>query len=376
MKKKQIPFNHIFENGNAIKYLKEVLSGGHISGNGDFTNKCHNYFNHYYSAKTLLTTSGTSALEMAALLANIKPNDEIIMPSFTFVSTANAFLLRGAKIKFVDVCSEYPNIDTSKIEELITRKTKAIVPVHYAGVACNMDELNKLANKHKLIIIEDAAHSLSSSYKGNPLGSFGRYSALSFHETKNITSGEGGLLIVNNGTDYQRAEILWEKGTNRSAFHRGETKKYEWIDVGSSFLPSEINAALLYSQIEIVDEIQKRRIEIWNKYFYELKNLQTEGKVLLPQIPDYATINGHLFFLECKSGKERDLLISYLNKKGIQAVFHYLPLHLSPFFAEKHDGRELKNTINFSERIIRLPLYFDLKEEEQDYIIKTIKDFF
>ena len=376
MKKIEIPFNRPCGKGNANKYLQDVLTSGHISGNGNFTNKCHNFFNQLYSAKTLLTTSGTSALEMAALLAQIKPGDEVIMPAFTFVSTANAFLLRGAKIIFADVCNEYPNIDITKIEELLTDRTKAIVPVHYAGVACEMDRLTELAKNNNLTIIEDAAHAFSASYKGKPLGSFGKFGILSFHETKNITSGEGGLLIINNEKDYQHAEILWEKGTNRNSFHRGEIKKYEWIDIGSSFLPSEINAALLYSQIEIVDEIQKKRVEIWHKYFNELKVLQEKGKVLLPQIPEYATVNGHLFFMECESKKVRDNLIIYLNSKGIQAVFHYLPLHLSPYFLQKHDGRELKNTVKFSERIIRLPLFVDLREEEQDYIIKTIKEFF
>ncbi len=303
----QIPFNRPFGKGNAIVYLQEVLSSGHISGNGGFTNKCHSFFNQFYSAKTLLTTSGTSALEMAALLTDINPGDEIIMPSFTFISTANAFLLRGAKIIFADVCNEYPNIDSTKIEELLTDKTKAIVPVHYAGVACEMDNLTRLSENNNLTIIEDAAHAFSASYKGKPLGSFGKFGILSFHETKNITSGEGGLLIINNENDFQRAEILWEKGTNRSSFQRGEIKKYEWIDIGSSFLASEINAALLYSQIEIVDEIQKRRLEIWHKYFNELKILQEKGKVILPQIPEYATVNGHLFFLECDSKKSETI---------------------------------------------------------------------
>ncbi len=372
----QISFNRPFIRGNSINYIQQVLNSGQISGNGMFSKKCQSYFNKYYSAKTLLTTSGTSALEMATLLLNIKPGDEIIMPAFTFVSTANAFLLRGANIKFADVCNEYPNIDTSKIEELITDKTKAIIPVHYAGVACEMDKLAQLANKYNLTTIEDAAHAFYANYKGKPLGSFGKFGILSFHETKNITSGEGGLLVVNNEDDFKQAEILWEKGTNRSAFQRGEIEKYEWQDIGSSFLMSEINAALLYSQIEIIDKIQKKRVEIWNKYFNELKILHTDGKVLLPQIPDYADVNGHLFFIECESKKVRDSLISYLNRKNIQAVFHYLPLHLSPYFLQKHDGRELKNTVKFSERIIRLPLFVDLKEDEQNYIIKTIKDFF
>lgn len=372
----QISFNRPFIKGNSIKYIQESLALKQISGNGKFTKKSQLYFNQYFSCNTLLTTSGTSALEMAALLANIKPGDEVIIPSFTFVSTANAFLLRSAKIIFADVNADYPNLSVRNIEELITDKTKAIVPVHYAGVACDMDKIDEIANKNNITIIEDAAHSLSANYKGKPLGSFGRFSALSFHETKNITSGEGGLLIINNEKDYQRAEILWEKGTNRNAFHRGEIKKYEWIDIGSSFLPSEINAALLYSQIEIIDTIQKRRIEIWHKYFNELKTLQEKGKVLLPQIPDYADVNGHLFFLECVSKKIRDNLISHLNKKGIQAVFHYLPLHLSPYFSKKYHGKELKNSVKFSERIIRLPLFVDLTEQEQDYIINAIKDFF
>lgn len=373
---KQIPYNKSFKSKNAIKYIEKAIANEHISGNGPFAKKCHSYFNKYFSLKTLLTTSATSALEMTAILANIKPGDEVIMPAFTFVSTANAFLRRGAKIVFADVDYSFPNIDSSKIEELVTPKTKAIVPVHYAGVACDMNAIVNVADRNNIIVIEDAAQALLSYYKGKPLGSIGRFGVLSFHETKNITSGEGGLLVVRNEKDFKRAEILWEKGTNRSSFHRGEVSKYEWLDIGSSFLLSEINAALLYSQIEEIANIQKKRVKIWYKYFDKLKDLQDRGEVLLPKIPEYSTVNGHLFFMLCKSKKERDALINYLNKKGVQAVFHYLPLHTSPFFAEKHDGRDLKNTVIFSERIIRLPLFANLKEQEQNYIINTIKSFF
>lgn len=375
MSAEMIPFNRPYL-GKALDPIACAITRGHVSGNGLFTKKCHDYFNNLYSTPTLLTTSCTSALEMSALLAGIGPGDEVIMPSFTFVSTANPFLLRGAKIVFADTMENYPNLDIDEIESLITEKTKAVVCVHYGGVACDMEKLKSLVDTHQLVVVEDAAHALSAHYKGQALGTFGRFGALSFHETKNITAGKGGLLIMNEKNDFRLAEILWEKGTNRSAFHRKEIGKYEWLAVGSSFLPSDINAAVLYSQIEEVDRIQQRRVRLWNNYYRGLKPLESQGKIRLPDVPGYADINGHLFFMECDSKKVRDKLINYLQKAGVQAVFHYLPLHQSPFFKDKHDGRVLKNTVRFSERIIRLPLFFELKDNEQDFIIETVKNFF
>lgn len=375
MKQNNIPFNKPYLE-NCTKYLQQVVASGEINGNAMFTKKCHSFFNRYFGAQTLLTTSGTDALEMATLLADIKPGDEVIVPSFSFVSTANPFLLRGAKVIFADNCIEYPNIDITSIDELITPRTRAVVPVHYGGIACDMGRLVSLSEKYSFEIIEDAAHAIGGKFNGKLLGTFGRFGTLSFHETKNITAGEGGLIILNNINDFERAEIVWEKGTNRNAFHRGEINKYEWVDIGSSFLPSDINAAVLYSQLEELESIQNRRISIWKNYFEGFKSLAESGKLLLPKLPDYASINGHLFFLECESQNVRDKLIAYLRRKGIHAVFHYLPLHLSPFFKEKHDGRTLKNSVRFSQRIIRLPLYCELKNDEQSYIINTVKKFF
>lgn len=321
MSREMIPFNQPYLD-KALNHISCAIKKRHLSGNGQFTQRCHTYFNNLYATPTLLTTSCTSALEMVSLLAEIEPGDEIIMPSFTFVSTANHFMLRGAKIIFADTLENYPNLDVDAIEELITDKTKAVVCMHYAGVACEMEKLISLANKYQLMIVEDAAHAISAHYKNQLLGTYGRFGTLSFHETKNITSGKGGLLIMNDKNDARRAEILWEKGTNRSAFHRNETKKYEWIDIGSSFLPSDINAAILYSQIEEIDVIQDRRIALWNNYYYGLKPLEKKGVIRLPEIPRYATLNGHLFFMECESASTRDKLINFLREKGIHAVFH------------------------------------------------------
>ncbi|MBY5956848.1 dTDP-4-amino-4,6-dideoxygalactose transaminase [Membranicola marinus] len=368
---KTIPFNQPYL-ANALPHIACAINKKHVSGNGYFTKKCHAYFRNLYARPTLLTTSCTVALEMATLLAEIGPGDEVIIPSFTFVSTANPFLLRGAKVVFADTMNEYPNLDVDAIEGLITPRTKALVCMHYGGVACDMEKLTALAAKYGLMIIEDAAHAILSYYKNQHLGTFGRFSTLSFHETKNITSGKGGLLILNQPEDISRAEILWEKGTNRTAFHRNETQKYEWMDLGSSYLPSEINAAVLYSQIEEINAIQKRRTTLWQNYYSGLLALETQGKIRLANLPDYATINGHLFFMECDSQKTRDRLIADLRKKGIHSVFHYLPLHESPFFKCKHDGRPLNNSVRFSERIIRLPLFYELKNKEQEYIIETI----
>lgn len=369
-----IPFNKPYVSGNESAYLAQAAESGHISGNGMFTKKCHQYFSDKFGfQKSLLTTSCTDALEMASILANIEPGDEVICPSFAFVSTANAFVLRGAKIVFADSEDTTPNIDASKLESLINPKTKAIVIIHYAGVACNMDAIQSIIKKHKLILIEDAAQAIDAYYNNQILGSFGDYAAFSFHETKNIISGEGGLLVINTPQNADRAEIIWEKGTNRAAFFRGEIDKYGWVDVGSSFLPSELTAAFLFAQLEKLETIQQKRKYIWNKYKQELNYLEQEGKVQLPYIPSYATSNAHMFYLLTE---RRDELMYYLREKGIHAVFHYLPLHESPFYKAKHDGRLLPNAKRFADTILRFPFFNDLKEEEIDYIIFSIKDYY
>ena len=375
-----IPFNKPYLTGNETKYITDAVASGKISGNGKYTQMCQQFFEKEYSfGKCLLTTSCTDALEMAAILINIQPGDEVLMPSFTFVSTANAFVLRGAKIIFVDSYQNNPNMDAQQLEALITTKTKAIVPVHYAGVACDMDTIMDLANKYKLYVIEDAAQAIDSYYTGKDgvkraLGSIGHLAAFSFHETKNIISGEGGMLAINDMQFAERAEIIWEKGTNRSAFFRGEVDKYGWVDVGSSFLPSEIIAAFLWAQIENLTTIQEKRILIWNKYYAGLKEIEQQGKLKLPLIPDYATNNAHMFYLVFESLEKRNECISRLKSNNIHAVFHYLSLHKSPFYKTKHEGKDLVWSNHFSDALVRLPFYFELKEEEVDYIIDIINN--
>lgn len=373
----KIPFNKPYFTGKETTYMLEAVESGMISGNGTFTQKCHAFFESKYSFRNvLLTTSCTDALEMSAILINIEPGDEVIMPSYTFVSTANAFVLRGAKIVFADVGPDIPNIDPGKLEQLITKKTKAIVIVHYAGISCDLDKIMKLVKRYNLYLIEDAAHSIDSFYENRRLGSFGHLATFSFHETKNIMSGEGGMLVINDKSFANRAEIIWEKGTNRAAFQRGEVDKYEWIDVGSSFLPSDLTAAVLFAQLENIEEIQTKRKQIWQYYFDKLVHLQNRGNIQLPVIPPYASNNGHLFYLVTRSKQVRDNLIAYLGKKGIQAVFHYLPLHLSDFYKSKHGGRILENTERFSDCLLRLPFYFQLGNEKLDFICETVVDFF
>ena len=375
-----IPFNKPYLTGNETKYITDAVASGKISGNGKYTQMCQQFFEKEYSfGKCLFTTSCTDALEMAAILINIQPGDEVLMPSFTFVSTANAFVLRGAKIIFVDSYQNNPNMDAQQLEALITTKTKAIVPVHYAGVACDMDTIMDLANKYKLYVIEDAAQAIDSYYTGKDgvkraLGSIGHLAAFSFHETKNIISGEGGMLAINDMQFAERAEIIWEKGTNRSAFFRGEVDKYGWVDVGSSFLPSEIIAAFLWAQIENLTTIQEKRILIWNKYYAGLKEIEQQGKLKLPLIPDYATNNAHMFYLVFESLEKRNECISRLKSNNIHAVFHYLSLHKSPFYKTKHEGKDLVWSNHFSDALVRLPFYFELKEEEVDYIIDIINN--
>ncbi|MDB5283629.1 MAG: TDP-4-keto-6-deoxy-D-glucose transaminase [Bacteroidota bacterium] len=373
----RIGFNKPYLTGKEIDYILAAVDSAKISGDGNFTKKCHEFFEKKYGfKKALLTTSCTDALEMAAILIDSQAGDEIIIPAYTFVSTPNAFVLRGAKIVFADSYSDNPNIDADKIEALITPKTKAIVPVHYAGVACDMDKIMALAAKYNLLVVEDAAQCIDSFYKGKPLGAIGHLAAFSFHETKNIISGEGGMLTINDERFLQRAEIIREKGTNRSQFFRGEIDKYGWVDIGSSFLPSDILAAFLYAQLENIENIQTRRKKIWQNYFDGLKELEKSGRISLAKIPDYATNNAHMFYLLCKDLAERTKLIDYLKEKGVNAVFHYLSLHSSPFFKDKHDGRALPNTDSFADRLVRLPFFYELTDAEQDYIIDAIRNFF
>jgi dTDP-4-amino-4,6-dideoxygalactose transaminase len=320
-----IPFNKPYLTGKEVHYIYQAVHSGKLSGNGIFTKKCQAFFEERYGfKKSLLTTSCTDALEMCAILLDIKEGDEVIMPSYTFVSTSNAFVLRGAKIIFADSYENNPNIDAAGIESLITPKTKAIVVVHYAGIACDMDYVMEIANKHKLFVVEDAAQAIESNYKGRPLGSIGHLAAFSFHETKNIIAGEGGLLAINDEQFSKRAEIIWEKGTNRAAFFRGEVNKYGWVDMGSSFLPAETIAAFLYAQLESLESIQDRRRSIWNQYYDALQPLESKGVLKLPQIPTYATNNAHMFYLVCKDIEQRSALIKHLKEAKILAVFHYL----------------------------------------------------
>lgn len=372
-----IPFNRPYLTGNETRYIHDAVATGKLSGNGKYTQLCHESFEKKYNfKKCLLTTSCTDALEMAAILCDIQEGDEVIVPSYTFVSTANAFVLRGAKIVFADSRPDHPGIDEDKIEALITERTKAIVPVHYAGVACNMDRIMELAKKHNLFVIEDAAQAIDSYYKGKPLGGIGHFAAFSFHETKNIISGEGGMLVVNDERFIKRSEIIWEKGTNRTAFFKGEVDKYGWVDIGSSFLPSEIIAAFLYAQLEKLEQIQAKRKQIWNSYFDGLKPLQDVGLIKLPVAPNWASNNGHIFYLICKNLDERQFLIKYLRDKGINAVFHYLSLHNSQFYLNKHDGRELNGSDYYSECLLRLPLFFELTNDQVNYIVTSINEFY
>jgi len=371
-----IPFNKPYLTGKEVHYIYQAVSTGKISGDGKFTKECHRYFeNKVGFKKCLLTTSCTDALEMAALLLNIQAGDEVIMPSFTFVSTANAFVLRGAKIVFADSNECNPNIDAKAIEPLITTKTKAIVVVHYAGIACDMDAIMDLANRHKLWVIEDAAQAIDAFYKGKPLGSIGHMSAFSFHETKNIQCGEGGMLVINDEQFINRAEIIREKGTNRSAFFRGEVNKYGWVDVGSSFLPSEITAAFLYAQLEQLPDIQQKRKQIWEKYNFAFAGIEKKGLISLPHLPSYATNNAHMYYINCASLEQRTKLIAKLKANDILAVFHYISLHTSPFYNDKHDGRELVYSDQYTDRLLRLPLYYELSEEEQDIVIDIISNY-
>lgn len=375
-----IPFNKPFTIGKELQYIREAVESGDLSGNGNFTKKCHTFFAHHYSFfNSLLTTSCTDALEMAALLCDIKEGDEVIVPSYTFVSTANAFVLRGAVIRLIDSRDDHPGMDEDKLDSLINVKTKVIVPVHYGGVACDMDKIMAVGAKYGVRVVEDAAQAIDSYYTNDkgivkPLGGIGDLACFSFHETKNVISGEGGLLVMNDKKFVKRAEILWEKGTNRSAFYRGEVDKYGWVDVGSSFLPSELVAAFLYAQLEYVQRIQDRRKTIWNQYHSGLRFWADQNGYLLPMIPEYATNNAHNFYILFKNEPERAAMIAKLKMEGVQAVYHYTCLHQSAFYRDKHDGRSLPNAERYHETLLRLPLYYDLTDEQVSYIIEKITE--
>lgn len=391
-----IPFNKPFIVGKELDYIAQSVASGEISGNGPFTKKCQRFFEETYGyTKCLLTTSGTDALEMAAILADIQPGDEVIMPSYTFVSTALAFVRQGAVIVFADSCRDNPNIDAERIEALITPRTKAIVPIHYAGVACAMGKILSLAAKHRLLVIADSAHGIDAFYKGKlpsanypwhkqlkaingryPLGGIGHLGCFSFHETKNIQCGEGGMLTINDPGLIRRAEIIWEKGTNRADYFRGEVKKYEWVDVGSSFLPSGITAAFLWAQLEELRKIQDKRVLLWESYCAGLKPLAEKGSFALPQIPPYATNNAHMFYLVCRSQAERDSLQAYLAENGIQTATHYQSLHDSTYYRDKYQGPELANCKRFVNCLLRLPLFYELELEQVRMIVSAVKCFY
>ena len=373
-----IPFNIPPASGKEAAYIQQAIKNHKICGDGEFTKKCSAWMENKFNAqKVLLTTSGTSALEMAAVLCDIQAGDEVIMPSYTFCSTANAFVQRGAKIVFVDICPDTMNIDETKIEEAVTSKTKAIVPVHYAGVACEMDTIMKIAKKHNLFVVEDAAQGVMSSYKEKALGTIGDFGCYSFHETKNYSMGEGGAIVINNHEYIKRAEIIREKGTNRSQFLRGQVDKYTWLEYGSSFLPSELNAAYLWGQLEIADKINNDRLASWNEYYQNLTELEKKGYIELPFIPSDCIHNAHMFYIKVKDIEERTRLIDFLKDKNIGSVFHYVPLHSAPA-GKKYGsffGRDIYTTKE-SERLLRLPMYYGLQKKEIWRIVMKLKQFY
>jgi len=374
----QIPFNKPYMTGKEVEYISQAVELGHLSGNGPFTRKCQQWLEYSIGCqKALLTHSGTAALEMAALLLDLKPGDEVIMPSFTFVSTANAFVLRGTVPVFVDIRPDTMNIDENQLEKAITEKTKAIVIVHYAGVGCEMDQIMEIAGKYHIPLIEDAAHCVQAYYKGRELGSFGQLAILSFHETKNIIAGEGGALLINDASLAERAEIIWEKGTNRSQFFRGEVDKYTWVDIGSSFLPNEQSAAFLWAQMEMADIITAKRLNIWHQYHRAFQPLEEKGLLLRPEIPPECQHNAHMYHLRLNALEARTAFIESLKAFGIHSVFHYIPLHSSPA-GQKYGrpGSSLIQTESISECLVRLPLWFTLSNEEISYIIDHVFRFF
>lgn len=363
---------------DSVDCIKEAINNRKICGDGEFTKKCSNWMEKKFNSnKILLTTSGTSALEMAAILLDIKDGDEVIMPSYTFVSTADAFVMVGAKVVFVDINPKTMNIDENEIEKAITPKTKAIVVVHYAGISPDMDEIMKIAKEHDLKVVEDAAQGFMAKYKEKYLGTIGDLGCYSFHETKNYSMGEGGAISINDPKLIERAEIIREKGTNRNKFFRGEIDKYTWVDYGSSYLPSELNCAYLYPQLKMADEINNIRLSAWNYYANNLKELEEKGKIEIQYLPEYSKHNAHMFYTKTKNLEERTELIKYLKENGIQAVFHYIPLHTSPAgkkFGVFH-GEDKYTTIE-SERLVRLPMYYELTRKDQDEVISKIKEFY
>lgn len=368
-----IPFNKPYCSGRELDYIKEVCGSMTMSGNGDFTKRCHAFFEERYGfKKCLLTTSGTDALEMCAMLCDLKSGDEVIVPSYTFVSSAIAFLREGAKVVFADSGAANPNITVETIRPLINECTKVIVVVHYAGVACDMDAIMELAEEHHLLVVEDAAHSIDSFYKGRPLGGIGHLGAFSFHETKNINCGEGGMLVVNDERFIRRSEIIWEKGTNRAEFYRGMVNKYGWCDIGSSFLPSEFNAAFLWAQLEQLEDIQGRRLRIWHIYDSILRSHVEQYGIQLPDIPDYATNNGHMYYLVCPTLEFRTQLMASLKEHDIQTTFHYLPLHSSVYYKDQFQGEPLVHCDHYGDCLVRLPLFYELTDEQATYVAETI----
>jgi dTDP-4-amino-4,6-dideoxygalactose transaminase len=376
----KIPFNKPHLSGRELEYIRDAVESGKISGNGKYTRMCQSFFEGRYGfRKCLLTTSCTDALEMAAILSGVARGDEVIVPSYTFVSTALAFVRQGARIVFCDSCFENPNINPEEIAKLITPRTKVIVVVHYAGVACAMDAIMDLATKYGILVVEDAAQAIDSYYTGHdgvkrPLGSIGHLAAFSFHETKNVISGEGGMLVVNDERFIRRAEIIWEKGTNRAEFFRGEVNKYGWVDTGSSFLPSEIVSAFLWAQLEALDDIQSRRKAIWNSYYEKIKCLSLTGVSGLPVIPEYATNNAHMFYLMMDSIEKRTELIERMKREGILCVFHYLPLHSSKFYAAQYIGGQLCNCDRYADCLVRLPLFYELTSSDIETVVGVLSE--
>ena len=364
--------------GDEMKYIEQAIKLHKISGDGEFTKKCNKWLEDKFSAqKVLLTTSGTSALDMASLLCDFQPGDEVILPSYTFSSTANSAILGGGGITFVDIRPDTMNIDENLIEDAITPRTKAIIVVHYAGVACEMDTIMDIAKRHNLKVIEDAAQGVMSKYKGKSLGTIGNFGCYSFHETKNYSMGEGGALVINNSNYNEKAEILREKGTNRSRFFRGEIDKYTWVNFGDSYLPSELNAAYLWAQLLKADEINENRKSTWNTYYTELKPLEDAEKLQLPYIPDSCEHNAHMFYVKLKDLEERTKFINFLKEHGIGSVFHYIPLHSAPAGRKfgKFHGKD-RYTTKESERLVRLPIYYGMQQKDLEYVVETVKDFF
>ena len=374
----EIPFNRAFIAGKELFYISQAVIGGELKGDGPFTDRCHRWLEENCDVgKALLTHSCTGALEMAAILEDIGPDDEVLMPAYTFTSTANAFLLRGAKITFVDIRPDTLNIDEKLLAEQVTSQSKAICPVHYAGVACEMDSIMDLAAKEKLVVIEDAAHAILATYKGRQLGSIGDIGTFSFHQTKNFSSGEGGALLLNNKKYFDRAEIVREKGTNRSQFFRGEVDKYTWVDIGSSYLPSEIVAAFLFAQFENAEQTNQGRLDIWHNYQEKLKHFEELGYVRLPVVPKGCVHNAHLFYFLCESPEERTSVIEHMRRQGVYSVFHYVPLHLSPMGEQMgYKNGQLPITEDIAERLVRLPLYGGMTLEESDRVVESLEGYF